>query len=218
MINQNDDNNFKRQNLSNFYQLNSNENSNSTNDLAVDEFHGFSDSSKGSLLPPTLDYTISSQSEALNQTKDKNLRYCIYCQQHKVRKFSGKKSKDGSKVYVDDNNYRWAGKRCPDCEKKRVKAANRHDKFERQSIVDTLKAQGFNVISTASPMLVKKNGAYFSVGIQRAYAKEKGKIILENPTEVSEKTHLTALLFQTTKLVDNKQLQSLNKNAEFFQK
>lgn len=147
---------------------------------------------------------------------NKNQRYCIYCQSHKVWKFRGDKARDGSKIYIDEGGSRWAGKRCPQCEKKRVRAANKHDNFERASIVHKLQSQGYKVMSTASPMLVQKSGEYLTVGIQRAFTDPEGNIIVEQPTEASSKTHLTALLFQTTKLVTHEQLQALDDKLQRY--
>ena len=150
------------------------------------------------------------------RTSSLEQRYCIYCQSYKVWKFRGDKAKDGSKIYTDEHGSRWAGKRCPQCEKKRVRAANKHDNFERASIVHKLKSQGYQVMSTASPMLVQKQGQYLTVGIQRAFTDPEGNIVVEEPTEASEKTHLTALLFQTTKLVSQEQLQGLSEKLQRF--
>lgn len=58
-------------------------------------------------------------------------------------------------------------------------------------------------------MLVQKQGRYLTVGIQRAFTDAQGNIIVEEPTEASEKTHLTALLFQTTKILTQEQVQAL---------
>lgn len=136
-------------------------------------------------------------------------RFCVYCQQHKVWNFRGDKAKDGSKIYTDASGSRWAGKRCPDCEKKRVRAANKHDSFERASVVQKLKHSGYTVVSTSSPMIVQKNGQYSTVGIQRAFTGADGRIVVESPTEVADKTQLVALLFQTTKLVSREHLEAL---------
>ena len=144
------------------------------------------------------------------------LRYCIYCQNQKIWRFRGDKAKDGSKIYVDHRGSRWAGKRCPDCEKKRVRAANKHDQFERTSIAQKLKASGYEVVSTASPMLVKKGDEYLTVGIRRAFTHESGTIVVEKPTEASEKTHLTALLFQTTKILPHDKLTAMEHQFETF--
>lgn len=154
--------------------------------------------------------------EPLQAKAAESTRFCVYCQQQKVWIFRGDKAKDGSKIYTDARGSRWAGKRCPDCEKKRVKAANKHDYFERTSIVQKLKASGYKVVSTSSPMIVEKDGEYSTVGIQRAFTSADGRIVVEDPTEASEKTQLVALLFQTTKLVSRKQLAMLEHKIEPF--
>ena len=158
---------------------------------------------------------VKSNDQSPSKTTE-STRFCVYCQQQKVWIFRGDKAKDGSKIYTDAQGSRWAGKRCPDCEKKRVKAANKHDYFERTSIVQKLKASGYKVVSTSSPMIVEKDGEYSTVGIQRAFTSADGRIVVEDPTEASEKTQLVALLFQTTKLVSRKQLAMLEHKLEPF--
>ena len=157
--------------------------------------------------PEAAPQNIHQDSQRQHQSSEQ--RYCIYCQSYQVWKFRGDKGKDGSKIYIDEHGSRWAGRRCPSCEKKRVRAANKHDNFERTSIAHKLKSQGYQVMSTASPMLVQKQGRYLTVGIQRAFTDAQGNIIVEEPTEASEKTHLTALLFQTTKILTQEQVQAL---------
>ena len=138
-----------------------------------------------------------------------SMRFCVYCQQQKEWIFRGDKAKDGSKIYIDGRGSRWAGKRCPDCEKRRVRAANKHDSFERASVTQKLKATGYKVVSTSSPMIVQKDGQYSTVSIQRAFTNADGRIVVEPPTEVADKTQIVALLFQTTKLVSREQLEAL---------
>ena len=148
----------------------------------------------------------------------KHKRFCVYCQTQKIWIFRGDKAKDGSKIYTDAQGSRWAGKRCPDCEKKRVKAANRHDFFERTSICKTLIAHGFKIISTSTPIIVEKHGEYSTVSIQRAFAENGGKIVIEKPTESADHTDYVALLFQTTKIIPKEQLKSLAGRIEVFTK
>ena len=62
-------------------------------------------------------------------------RLCVYCESDKPWIFSGKRLKDGSKVYTNEYAVRWAGRRCPDCERQRVQAAVKCDSFERDRII-----------------------------------------------------------------------------------
>ena len=53
---------------------------------------------------------------------DKNLsvKKCVYCGTEQTRIATDQKLKDGSIIYVDCRGKRWAGRRCPNCERKRV--------------------------------------------------------------------------------------------------
>lgn len=157
------------------------------------------------------------QSKSAASQIHSQMRFCVYCQQQKEWIFRGDKAKDGSKIYTDSSGSRWAGKRCPDCEKKRVRAANKHDSFERASVVQKLKEDGYKVVSTSSPMIVQKAGQYSTVGIQRAFTNADGRIVVESPTEVADKTQIVALLFQTTKLVSRDHLLSLEHKLASFE-
>lgn len=158
-------------------------------------------------LPPASSSVL--QQKEVSPVATACTRFCVYCKQDKPWIFRGDKVKDGSKIYIDDKGRRWAGKRCPDCERKRVRAANRHDHFERSSIVSTLEAQGYTVTNTTSPMIIEKHGQKHTVAIQRAFTDSQGRIIVEDLPEASQSASLTALLFQTTKLIPSDQLQNM---------
>lgn len=137
------------------------------------------------------------------------LRVCMYCRQDKPWMWSGKKLKDGSKIYTDANGARWSGRRCPDCERVRVQAAVRCDSFERDIIVRQLQDHGYEVASRTLPLKVSKDGQSHSVGIKRAFAHD-GKIVLETPIEPGD--DLIALVFESVRVFTAEQVQRLGSN------
>ena len=152
------------------------------------------------------------------ETSNGEMRHCIYCHTDQPWIFSGMKLKDGSKIYVDDNGARWAGKRCPKCEKKRVQAAVKYDQFERNNIVESLEAQGYRVLNTSSPLLIEKDGENKTVAIRRAYTRENGTIVIEAPSSNEKEADMTALLFQTVKLCSKDHISRLEDRFEVYQK
>lgn len=146
------------------------------------------------------------------------VRQCPYCSQSCTWIFSGKKLKDGSKVYVDDTGSRWAGKRCPTCEKKRVQAAVKYDQFEKNNILETLQNAGFVVESPTNPIKISKDGVSSTVSIRRAYTKKDGKIVVEPAPKNEAPSNLTALMFQTVKLCSSEQIKRLEENFEIYEK
>lgn len=134
-----------------------------------------------------------------------SLRLCVYCSREKNFLFSGKKLKDGSKVYVDLNGYRWAGRRCPDCERKRVRRAVRFDQFSRDNVIRDLEKNGFEILSAKSPIKVKKDGKSFEVEIRRASAQD-GKVYLQDNSPMESEDKLVILVFETVKFVQPSQL------------
>lgn len=146
------------------------------------------------------------------------MRICVYCSKELPWIFSGKKLKDGSKIYTDEKGSRWAGKRCPSCEKKRVQAAVKYDQFEKNNIIKSIENSGFNVISTSSPLIAEKDGERKSISVRRAYTREDGSIIIEAAPSNEDASDMTALLFQTVKLCDRAQMERLENRIEVFQK
>jgi hypothetical protein len=135
-----------------------------------------------------------------------NVRSCAYCKQDKVWLYSGKKLKDGSKVYVDSEAARWSGRRCPDCERSRVYAAVRCDSFERDIILRQLEENGFEVASRSLPLKATKDGRTYHVGVKRAFT-ENGRIVLETPVEPGQE--LVALVFESVRILTTEQLNRL---------
>lgn len=128
---------------------------------------------------------------------------CTYCGETKQKVWNGKKLKDGSKIYCNESGERWAGRRCPDCEKQRVAKAIKHDKFERSRIFVELEKLGYEIVSPSIPIKVSKDGQTFSVDVKRAYT-ENGKVVLEEP--LKETHDFVALVFETVRLVRQKEL------------
>jgi len=134
-------------------------------------------------------------------------RLCAYCKQDKSWLWTGQKLKDGSKIYVDDDGHRWAGRRCPTCERSRVQAAVRCDSFEKDIILKQFVEKGFEVTSTTLPLQVTKDGKTYRVGIKRAFT-EGGKLILESPAD--ESADIVALVFESVRICTPDQLERLS--------
>ena len=140
-------------------------------------------------------------------------RLCIYCKIEKPWIFSGKKLKDGSKIYTNEFAVRWAGRRCPDCERTRVHAAVRCDSFERDLIIKQLEQSGFAVQSKTLPLKAEKNGKVYSVGIRHAHA-ENGGLTLNKPPK--EQADIYALVFSSVRVCTADQLANLEPSAKVY--
>ncbi|MEY4630987.1 MAG: hypothetical protein RIQ81_1107 [Pseudomonadota bacterium] len=134
------------------------------------------------------------------------LKICAYCEQEKVRVWSGAKLKDGSKVFIDHKHQRWAGRRCPDCEKARVQTAVKCDRFAKANILRELEAKGFEVVSSAVPIKVKKDGNEFTVGMRRAFM-DGQNIVVDNEGETG--VDMVALVFETVRLFIPEQIAAM---------
>ena len=134
-----------------------------------------------------------------------NQRLCCYCHQYKTWLWFGKRLKDGSKIYVDSESSRWAGKRCPDCERKRIRAALKCSLLEKELVFAELKNQGFEILSSSFPVKVSKDGQTMTAGIRYATTKE-GQIFVEDS---SINADFFVLLFQSARVVTKQSLQKL---------
>ena len=139
-------------------------------------------------------------------TTEPALKVCTYCENEKVRIWSGAKLKDGSRVFIDQKHQRWAGRRCPDCEKSRVQTAVKCDRFAKANILRELESKGFEIVSSAVPIKVRKDGIEFTVGMRRAYM-EGGSIVLEN--EFESGVDMVALVFETVRLATPEQIAAM---------
>lgn len=143
-------------------------------------------------------------------------RLCKYCRKEKTWVWNQKRLKDGSKVFVNETNHRWAGRRCPDCEKERVRAALTLDEFTRDLLEGELLAQGYEITSKKKfPILVEKDGRQFVVRPIRAHM-QNGKIEVAeryNHFQKSKKPgqpeDLLIFLFNTVRLLPLDQAQAL---------
>ncbi len=133
-------------------------------------------------------------------------RVCAYCNNEKAWNWNGRKLKDGSRIHVDDSGARWAGRRCPDCERSRVYAAVRCDSFDREIIVRQLEEKGFTVNTRTLPLTAEKDGRVWKVDVRRAWAHEGG-IMVESPAEPGR--DIVALIFQSVRLVTPEQLNKI---------
>lgn len=135
-------------------------------------------------------------------------RLCIYCQKLKVWEFSGDRLKDGSKIYLDENGMRWAGRRCPECEKVRVQTAIRCDPFKRDLIIKRLEADGYRILSRTLPLRVEKGGQEFTVGIRHATT-DGGRVLMDKAGESKQQAQLVAVVFESIRIIAPHQLEGL---------
>jgi hypothetical protein len=140
--------------------------------------------------------------EMVNQAS----RVCGYCHKSHPWNWSGQKLRDGSKVYLDHSGHRWAGRRCPVCEKSRVASAVRHDSFDRDMIFQQLTERGFEITSKTHPVLVERAGQTLQVGIKRARM-EGSAIMIESAAD--ERDDIIALVFESVRLITPEQLQNM---------
>ena len=134
-------------------------------------------------------------------------RLCCYCYQYKRWMWLGKRLKDESKLYVDEKNARWAGKRCPDCERKRIRAALKCTAFERELIFEELRKQGFEIVSFTFPLKVRRHDQNFSVGVRHAVTKD-GQIVLEEDGQVHS-SDLYVVMFASARMITKEQIEQV---------
>lgn len=139
--------------------------------------------------------------------EDQAKRVCGYCHSNRDWIWNGQKLKDGSKIYTDSTGNRWAGRRCPVCEKSRVASAVRHDSFDRDMIFQQLQERGFEIKSKTHPVMVEKAGQTMQVGIRRAKM-EGSQIVIEAASDPRD--DIVALVFESVRLVTPEQLQKMN--------
>lgn len=140
------------------------------------------------------------------------VRLCCYCHQYKPWLYTDKRLRDGSKLYVDDRNARWAGKRCPDCERKRVRAALKCTQFERELIFKELHNQGYEILSSTFPLKVRKDAKELTVGIRYA-STQNGQIVLEDDG-LQNTSDLCMVLFASTRILSKEQVDKLYSKQE----
>jgi len=140
-------------------------------------------------------------------------RLCRYCGVEKAWIYSGKKLRDGSKIYTNEFAVRWAGRRCPECERKRVLAAVKCNAFEKDLILKKLKEAGYKIKSSAFPVIIEKDGEKLRVGVKQAKV-EDGKIVLNKSDP--EEADLYALVFSSVRLCSKEKMAELAGQMEIF--
>jgi hypothetical protein len=135
-------------------------------------------------------------------------RECGYCHKIYTWVWQGQLYKDGSKIYLDSKGKRWAGKRCPQCERKRVQVALKYNSFAKKIVLDELLKNNFSIKSKDYPFKAEKDGQEYVVGIQFAHA-HKGKITLEEQAANSTPVDLVALVFKNVRLLPQNKINLL---------
>ncbi len=133
-------------------------------------------------------------------------RFCPYCLQEDTWDFADLKLKDGTKVYVNAAGARWAGRRCPSCEKLRVKYAVTYDDFERKQISEALQKDGYQLLADSMPLKAQRQGQILSVHVRRAYIRAGSLVVDQAPPPHDG---LTVILFQEVRILDTKQIDAL---------
>ena len=138
--------------------------------------------------------------------RDSHYRVCVYCQRRLVWAWHGERLKDRARIYLDAEGRRWAGKRCADCEKKRVQTAIRFNRFDRMLISKELEAQGYKVKKFDNPLVVEMQGTTRQIAIRKAHTDGKAIIVEDSlPADGS-----CLLLFSASRLLTKEQLQQLS--------
>ena len=135
-------------------------------------------------------------------------RICDYCQKSVAWRWSGKRLKDGSRIYLDDKGRRWAGKRCAACEKARVQTAIRFNRFDRIAITKKLEEAGYKIKKFSNPVIVEEEeGKIKHISLRKAYIDETG-INLEQPLDEQVESYL--LVFTSSRIFTKEQLSDLS--------
>ncbi len=147
--------------------------------------------------------------------EEKQRRQCGYCKTEKTWIWNQGKLKDGSKIYVDEHGQRWAGRRCPDCERSRVYTSIRCDDFERKVIFKEFQNKGFEIKSRNLPLKVEKDGQLLTVGVKRAFL-DGENVIIEGPVE--DGVDMVALVFESVRVCTSKQLSQMGPTLQVYGK
>lgn len=138
-------------------------------------------------------------------------RLCPYCLMEEDWILSDLRLKDGTKVYINEEGDRWAGRRCPGCEKKRVKQAITFDDFDRSNICEQLQKSGYEVLNKTLPLKVRQGCQIFAVEIRRGYIKD-GRIIMDRPRENPDA--ILVILFREVRILGVDQIDRLHAHLE----
>lgn len=134
-------------------------------------------------------------------------RVCKYCKKSKPWIWQGARLNDGARIYTNVGGSRWAGQRCPDCERLRVRRALKITQLEKDAAISELISNGLKPLGRSFPMQVKHGDSTLRVGLQFARAHEQG-IIVEDDF-LGEEADLYVLVFRTVRLIDSEHLRRL---------
>ena len=138
---------------------------------------------------------------------NKDMRLCEYCRRDIAWLWSGKRQRDGTKIYLDHQGRRWSGKRCAECEKVRVQTAARFSRFDRISITNRLRQEGYRVVKFSNPIVVrKKDGSIKRIALRKALI-NGSKIALEEPLDTCADSCM--LVFSYSRIFTKEQLSSM---------
>ena len=142
-------------------------------------------------------------SEATSQ-----VRQCVYCQRLVVWRWHGQRLKDGSKIHLDEQGRRWAGRRCASCEKKRVQTAIRFNRFDRMLVTKELAARGYHIKKFANPIVAEANGKTCYIPVRKACTDGRA-ITIEEPLPQDE-AESCVLLFSSSRVFSRAQIQQMH--------
>lgn len=133
------------------------------------------------------------------------LRECGYCYRQVCWHWRGKRLKDGSKIYLDAEGRRWAGRRCPSCEKQRVQTAIRFSRFDRMLVTKELAARGYQVKKFANPIVAEADGQTHYIPVRKACTDGRA-ITIEEPLNDNDSSAPCVLLFSSSRVFSRAQI------------
>lgn len=142
----------------------------------------------------------------VSETKPQT-RKCVYCGQLVVWRWHGQCLKDGSKIYLDAQGRRWAGRRCASCEKKRVQTAIRFNRFDRELVTKELAARGYRVKKFANPIVAEADGKTYHIPVRKACTDGRA-ITIEEPLP-ADSAESCVLLFSSSRVFSREQIQQM---------
>lgn len=142
----------------------------------------------------------------MSATKSR-VRKCAYCGRLVGWHWNGQRLKDGSKIYLDAQGRRWAGRRCASCEKKRVQTAIRFNRFDRELVTKELAARGYRVKKFANPIVVEAAGKICHIPVRKACTDGRA-ITIEAPLP-DDSAESCVLLFSSSRVFTRAQIQQM---------